>query len=260
MKIYPVKIKIRTLFLLLIVAAGLLISCNSTKKNMSSSEVAIKDTIRLISSGSNAMLILDFQKGKSHNHPTFALWLTDDQGKYIETIFITRAIGQGIFNYGDKTGDQWKPGAVRRPAALPVWSHARGVKAADGLYVPDESTRMPDAVSGATPKGSFELIAGSNLVDGKKYKLRFEINQTWDWNNYWTNNKYPDDNDYKTSCQPSLVYEAEFIAGKTDESLELMPVGIGHYSGKDGEIYPDMNTLSTALAIASSVKVKIAGK
>lgn len=233
------------------------ISCNSTKKNASALESGSIDTIQLVSADNSCNLILDFEKGKSHNHPTFALWLANANGKYIETLFVTRAIGQGVFNYGDKSGDQWKPGAVRRPAALPVWSHARGIKAADGLYVPDESTRVADAVSGATPKGSFELIAGSNLESGKTYKLRFEINQTWDWNNFWTNNKYPDDFNYKTSCQPSLVYEAEINAGKTPETLELKPVGIGHYSGKDGEIYPDLNTLTTAMAIASSIKVKI---
>ena len=35
-----------------------------------------------------------------------------------------------------------------------------------------------------------------------------EINQNWDWNEYWTNDKYPDDENYKMSCQPALVYEA----------------------------------------------------
>jgi hypothetical protein len=233
------------------------ISCNPSKKNAVVLESRSIDTIQLISSENSCNLILNFERGKSHNHPTFALWLADANGRYIETLFVTRSIGQGVFNYGDKTGDQWKPGAVRRPAALPVWSHARGIKAADGLYIPDEGTRLPDAVSGATPKGSFELIAGSNLKAGETYKLRFEINQTWDWNNFWTNNKYPDDINYKTSCQPSLVYEAEFKAGKNPEALELKPYGIGHYSGKDGEIYPDINTLTTATAIASSIKVKI---
>lgn len=232
-------------------------SCNSSKKNASALEARSVDTIQLVSADNHCNIILDFEKGKAHNHPTFALWLADANGKYIETLFVTRAIGQGVFNYGDKSGDHWKPGAVRRPAALPVWSHARGVKASDGLYVPDEGTRVADAMSGATPKGNFELIAGSNLESGKTYKLRFEINQTWDWNNYWTNNKYPDDANYKTSCQPSLVYEAEFKSGNSPQTLELKPIGIGHYSGKDGEIYPDLNTLTTAMAIASSVKVKI---
>jgi hypothetical protein len=35
-----------------------------------------------------------------------------------------------------------------------------------------------------------------------------EINHPWDWNEYWTNAKYPDDEENKNSCQTALVYRA----------------------------------------------------
>jgi hypothetical protein len=88
-------------------------------------------------------------------------------------------------------------------------------------------------------------------------KVFFEINQSWDWNEYWTNSKYPDDVDYKTSSQPSVVYSAVIDFDNPDKSYELRPIGHGHYSGKDGKIYPDLSTLTTALEIVERVKVEI---
>jgi hypothetical protein len=37
----------------------------------------------------------------------------------------------------------------------------------------------------------------------------------------------------------------------------LNPVGHSHYSGKDGELYDDLNTLSTALKIADRITVTV---
>ena len=45
------------------------------------------------------------------------------------------------------------------------------------------------------------------------FRVLLEINQNWDWNEYWTNDKFPDDENYKMSCQPALVYEVVISAG-----------------------------------------------
>lgn len=84
-----------------------------------------------------------------------------------------------------------------------------------------------------------------------------EINQNWDWNNYWTNDKYPDDENYKWSCQPALVYETDIDLNSLKDPYRMSPIGHSHYSGNTGELFPDLSTLTTALKIADSIIVKV---
>jgi polyphosphate kinase len=37
----------------------------------------------------------------------------------------------------------------------------------------------------------------------------------------------------------------------------LNPIGHGHYAGKDGLLYTDLSTFTTALKIAQSIKVVV---
>ena len=90
-----------------------------------------------------------------------------------------------------------------------------------------------------------------------KFRILFEINQNWDWNEYWTNNKYPDDEDYKMSCQPALVYEAVIDTENKKDSYPMKVIGHSHYSGKTGELFSDLSTITTALDIAESIVVSI---
>ncbi len=233
-------------------------SCKSSGEGKNSRKSAI-DTPEIISSnisGTGQKIEIEVFKGKFHNHPTFAIWIEDAGGNYVQTLFVTRAIGQGVFTYGNKEGDSWKPGEVRRPAALPYWSHKRGIKAADGLYTPSPENPVPDAYSGATPKGSFQIQTRADSKLSGKVKIMMEINQTWDWNEYWTNSKYPDDANYKTSCQPSLIYAAEVDLSASASEINLSPIGHGHYSGSDGSLNPDISTLTTARQIVKSIKVQ----
>lgn len=232
---------------------------SSCKPSKQASSVGEGDTQKFsvnINGTGNALEIA-FEKGKSFNHPTFSIWLEDTTGRFIQTLFVTRSFGSGTFTYGDKSEGQWKPGQVRRPAALPYWSHKAG--AAKGLanYIPDASNPVPDAYTGATPKGNFVIETRADIATARFVKVVMEINQTWDWNEYWTNNKYPDDNEYKTSCQPALVYAAVVDTRNPGYKVEMKPVGRSHYSGADGKLYSDLNTLTTALHIAEKVTVEV---
>lgn len=218
------------------------------------------DSLTLITSNINGLgrvLEIEVKKGKAFNHPTFVIWLEDSTGKYIQTLFVTQAIGKGIFTYGDKSAGVWKPGEVRRPAAVPYWAHKRGILTDDGSLVPTSKNQIPDAYSGATPTGSFRLTTRSDVPITGKYKIMLEINQTWDWNEYWTNNRYPDDMDYKSSCQPAVVYEADINTTTPTQQLKFKPVGHSHYAGKTGELFTDLNSITTALNIAQSITVTL---
>jgi hypothetical protein len=202
-------------------------------------------------------ITLEFKKGKEHNHPSFVLWAEDMEGNYIQTLFITESLGKGVFGHGDASTGKWMPGEIRRPAAIPYWAHKRGVKAEDGLYMPSGKNPIPDAYTGATPSGSFEVTTKFDDVPPSRIRILFEINQTWDWNEFWTNNKYPDDDEYKTSCQPALVYAAEIDLNNRQSSYPMKVIGHSHYSGKTGELFRDLSTMTTALDIAESIIIKL---
>lgn len=206
--------------------------------------------------GKGPELYLDFKMGKSHNHPSFVIWAETMEGKFIQTLFITRAVGTGIYEHGDPSSGHWEPGEIRRPASLPYWSHKRGIREADGLWVPSAENPVADAFTGATPAGNFGLWTRFDEPINGKIRILFEINQTWDWNEYWTNNKYPDDEEYKTSCQPALVYMCEVDTDQPKPEYSLRVIGHSHYSGKDGKLYTDISSMTTALQIINSLTIK----
>jgi hypothetical protein len=161
----------------------------------------------------------------------------------------------GVFGHGEEAPGKWSsiPGAVRRPAALPYWSHKRGVKAPDGLYTPAPETAVPDAISGATPTGSFKLATKMSSNPTGKFRVLLEVNQAWDSNNFWTNSKYPNDFNYFASLQPSLVYEVIVDSDILNSPLDFQLIGHGHPSGKDGELNKDLSTITTAKDIFMSI-------
>ncbi len=241
--------------LILFIMTGIL-SCRTTgsgtKETVTSLLVSNPD-------GSGIPLEVNFTKGKSYNHPTFAVWLENNDGYFLRTLFVTRSFGTGTFRYGDAAGGEWKSGQIRRPAALPYWEHKAGAAQGKIIYLPDAEHPVPDALTGATPKGSFILKTRGDKENPARVRLLLEINQTWDWNAYWTNDKFPGDREYMTSCQPALVYAAEIDLTKEGAVYDLLPVGRSSHSGADGNLYQDLETLTTALEIAGKITVMVGG-
>jgi hypothetical protein len=98
-----------------------------------------------------------------------AVWVEDESGNYVKTLFATRFTAGG--------------GYKRRPVALPQW-----VNVADW---PNASKAEVDAVSGATQKaGSIELVWDCTGRDGKPvvpgtYVYKIEGNIYWDNRVLW---------------------------------------------------------------------------
>ena len=225
-----------------------------------SSRVPVDEAPELITSnpeGEGVELQIEFVKGEGHNHPLMAIWVEDEQGRFIQTLFIAESIGKGVFRHGDSSQGFWMPGEIRRPAALPYWSHRRGIKAEDGLYIPTPRNPIADAYTGPTPGRSFILNSKLDKPGLKKFYVLFEINQTWDWNEYWTNNKYPDNDEYKTSCQPAVVYSTLIDLENPEDEYLMRIIGRSHESGANGQLYDDLHTLTTALHIAEGIVVRV---
>ena len=238
-----------------IILISLVIAGCASRQNLTTTTESITTTPEVI----NTKLEFNLTSGKYHNHPSFAIWIEDLDSNYIETLYVTKYFATGIFGHGETEQGKWKnePGEVRRPAALPYWSHKRNIKASDGLYAPSPGTAVPDALTGATPKGNFKLMTGSKISGDKKFRVLFEVNQPWDSNDFWTNNKFPGDFNYETSLQPALVYETIVSPEISKTEYVFKPIGHSHPSGATGELFTDLSTLSTSLEIFSKVALTI---
>lgn len=244
-------------YILIITAAVLLASCSSKP---SATRLAQRQTFTEVvtnTSGTGQEIEFRFYGGPSLYYPLMAVWLEDEEGKYIQTLFVPKAIATGVFRYGSNATGKWTEAAKRAPQTLPYWSHKRGLKASDGLYMPDPENPVADAYSGATPTTSWVLKSRADRALPSKFMVMFEVNQNWDWNEYWTNDKFPGDKNYLNNAQPAVVYEAAVDMGDLKGRYLLKPVGHSHPTGATGELFTDLSTLTTALQIADSVVVSV---
>ena len=231
-----------TIFLTILTLSIFLMNCTTQKKM--GDKIVISDN----SKTQNTSMVLE--KGKYFNHPTFVIWVEDKCGNFLKTIYITQSYASGIFNKKMIGDTLWldEKGESIQPAALPYWTHRSGFN-----VVPNQSKPYTDAYSGATPQSDFEFKTGV-LDDIYDYQIYLEVNQAWDWNKYWTNDKYPDNYAYKHSAQPSIIYRA-FVDNNTSE-FYLNPVGHGDPTGKTGNLYTDLSTITTAKDIFKNIILK----
>jgi len=201
---------------------------------------------------------LEFTKGPAHNYPLMAVWIEDIQGNFIQTLYVPLSVAKGKFAHATIRERQWTSGPLRRPATLPYWAHRQNTVAGNEDPFPSIKNPIPDAYTGATPKGDFTLKSALETKIKDPFRVWFEINQFFDFNEFWTNNRYPDDKDYKTSGQPSLIYASDLIFPNTlPVTVPLHLMGHGHYSGLNGHIYSSLHTITSAKKIVKSIKVTV---
>jgi len=202
---------------------------------------------------------LEVKKGKAFAFPAFAVWLEDDQGRFVETLYLSEGIAHSRLL--KNVGGEWVPGEVRRPEALPVWGHRRGLRAPDGYYLPDAAHPIADAVTGATPTESWVLRTHAS-ARATRFTIYFEVNQSYDWNDYYSESRFPDDPIYSGTGsvgQPSVVYAAAIDLAAPARYYALNPVGHGHPGGGDG-LDPDLSKLTTALDIVDGVLLRVVAR
>lgn len=241
------------LSLLILVPLVVLAGCAS-QRGIDSEMVVIRTTPE----NGVRQLEIEFQKGKAFNHPSFAVWTEDLEGNYIETLYVSGYVAKGRFGFGEIEPGRWKnePGEARRPATLPYWAHKRNIKAPDGLFIPSPQTEVPDALTSATPRTNFKLETATSMQDDKKFRVLLEINQAWDANEFWTNNKFGGDMNYFGSLQPALVYAVTVDPKDVEAEYYLNPVGHSHPTGANGVLFTDLTTLTTAKEIAGKIIVR----
>jgi len=181
--------------------------------------------------------------------PQMAIWVETAEGRFVDTIYVSQKAAAAKWSAA---------GGARRPEALPVWSHARGIAAPDGSYMPDKAHRLPDAVSGSTPKAAFtatwEVPAG--LAPGS-YRIRAEFNSSYDWNEAYPDKLPKTDPRYsEVNGQPSIVWECALELGGPAAKAALQPVGTGALRGEDGAVAPGLAGITSARDLAASIEAE----
>lgn len=181
------------------------------------------------------------------NPPQFAIWLEDTAGNYISTVFATYKIAT----------EKWQSNnGNRRKEALPYWCHQRGVVYEDGLLLPTKANPLTDGITGATPKENKTLqLRLKNFSE--PIVIKAEFNHSIDFNDYFPKGALEGDVNYSGgdmgSGQPAIIYAGTLNPDSNE--LELQIIGYSSPDGSNGNIYYDMEKLTTAKTIVGKIKV-----
>ncbi len=214
-------------------------------------------------------LTIEIRAGKHFWFPQMALWIEDSTGNFVQSLMVTHSTAKGEFiggrtkenyrSFDSGKGEEIFSDQLRRVDALPYWSHARGIRAPDGLYTPLPSDPLPDAITGATPSGSF--LIESSYPELSKFKLLLEVNVAFDDNRFFSEYDYPDDSLYHSGTgllgQPSVVYEVDIDLEEAENYYVMHYKGRTFPSGASGELFLNKKGLTTALQIVDLALVKI---
>jgi hypothetical protein len=209
-------------------------------------------------------LVVSVSPGSAYSHkvklglmtltmtPQMAVWIERSDGGFVDTIYVTRKSATAAWSAA---------GGARRPEALPAWSYARGIAAADGLYMPDKKHGLPDAVSGATPAAAFSKSwkIPASLAPGR-YRVKAELNSSFDWNEAYPDRLPKADPRWsEVNGQPSIVWEGDIeLGGATRKggAASLAPVGTGSLRGEGGAVTPGLAGIASARMLAASIVVE----
>lgn len=184
--------------------------------------------------------------------PQIVVWMETLEGQYIDTLYVTGKTSNSSYRSKDPEID-----TIRRPEALPYWSHKRGIIAEDGLYTPSSQNSDLDGISAATPKADYKVSLSAPQMG--RYKLMVEVNRSYDFNEYYSKTRFPEDEIYSgsgSSGQPSLVYETIIESQQTGSYLFNL-IGHGHHSGRDGNLYPDTSNITSAKQLLEFIVASI---
>lgn len=230
-------------------------------------------------------ITIELKKGPYFLWPQYAIWLETLDGEFVQPLYVTSAIATNNFTnkvtkrdpsqvftshviagaganpnetfiYGEEP--QTKSTRIR-PESLPVFLHQLGEKNEKGLYLPADESSV-DGYSGATMTDNFIYHAKLPTPLTGQYHVRFEINHSFDFNQYYSSDRFPDDDIYSGdgfSAQPSIVYQALVDFDNPQHLSQMQLIGQGHHSGKDGEVYEDTSNLTTALDLVERLLVSV---
>lgn len=137
--------------------------------------------------------------------PQFAIWLEDESGELVETVFVTYRMASG----------DWV-GKVDCSVGLPYWV-SRYNKVSGTSGPPLFLNPLPLALTGATPREEFSICA--RVPVGSQWRYFIEVNVSGDYNADYPAMCEDGSPDPQGNGQPSLVYSGSITAadGASDE-------------------------------------------
>lgn len=183
------------------------------------------------------------------NPPQFAIWIEDTSGNYLSTVFVTNKIAT----------EGWQANkGNRRKESLPHWCHQRNVVSNDGLLLPTKQQPPTDGITGATPKED-KTIRISPVNIERPFVVKAEFNHSVDFNNDYPKNAREGDANYsggeEGSGQPAVVYSA--TVQPNSKTVDLVLIGHSSPDGSNGNVYSDLQKLTSAKTIVKSIKLTI---
>jgi hypothetical protein len=177
--------------------------------------------------------------------PQIALWVQDTAGAFVENIFVTRCFGK----------QQWRmmkfpKDSCGRDMCMPYWLNKMR---ASGAKAPTRNASLPDAVTGATPPGSFTVTTKLKTAI-RVFDVCLELNKSFDLNDQYTKKSKP--NPY--NGQPAVVYKARVNLDDTAATAsDFVYAGHSGSEGKDAALYEKKDGISTALDMVKQAKVTL---
>ncbi|NQZ87638.1 MAG: DUF4405 domain-containing protein [Colwellia sp.] len=241
---------------------------------------------KTLDSHTGAELTIDLRKGPYFAWPQYAIWVETLDGEFIQPIYVTSSLAKNNFinkvtnkdnsirfnshvffskKFDPKTLFNFEEDVATkdqriRPESLPVFLHKLGKKSADGFFVPTDGNLIADSYTGATINNNFLLKSRMKQPIEGRVKVRLEVNHSFDFNEYYSSDRFPDDPIYSGSgysAQPSIIYEAIVNFNEEQEYYPMKIIGHGHHSGQNGLVYQDMGNFTTALELIDRVIIEV---
>ena len=182
-----------------------------------------------------------------HTTPQFAVWLEDSSGNYLATLNVTLRSAKSKYRGAKES----------RPSALPIWAHKRAVLSEYNNFMPSKNLQLPDAITSASPLSDTTLLIyiPDSLIENVEI-LYFEINQSMDFNEYYSEGALPNTPNFSNSVngQPSLLYKCVIYNNMSHQSMSLQ--GCGDPTGGTGNLNTELSNITTALSIIDSLVVE----
>jgi hypothetical protein len=176
--------------------------------------------------------------------PQIALWIQDTIGAFVENIFVTRCFGRQ-----DWRMMKFPPDSCGRDMCMPYWLNKLR---SSGGKAPTRNAPLPDAVTGATPPGSFTVTTKLRTAL-RIFDVCLELNKSFDFNEQYSKNTNPN----PFNGQPAVVYKARVNLDDTAAaSIAFVYAGRSGSVGSDAALYENKDGITSALDIIKQGRVE----
>ncbi|MHC4432770.1 MAG: hypothetical protein ACYTBS_13095 [Planctomycetota bacterium] len=174
--------------------------------------------------------------------PQFAIWIEDEAGDKIRTVWVTEKTGTGSWG-----------GDIVRPVSLPYWV-SRWNKETGSSGDPTPEKPAADAVTGATPKQ--DLTCRIEVPAATKWNYFVEVNVSGDFNDSFPAESKGGRRNSNGNGQPSIIYKGQ-IRALPGRRSEPKLIGRTHQFEAVSDLNLDLTGMSSAKDLFSKIELVV---